>query len=285
MSDPINHHYLPIFYLSNWCDSNGKVTRFYRPHDKVVASRIAPSNTGYEPFLYTHHGVKPDRQQAIEREYMSPWVDDPGSRALRLFMEGASEKFTEKIKSDWTRFLMAMRLRDPHSLREITASAKEVLKKTLSVPDDPEYLAVKDESDPATLYEWVEENAPHVIENVGKTFLPGIIDHERIGNHMINMRWCTFDVGSGGIPLLTGDRPLIATAGLSDPNCVVALPLSPRLLFIATNSDNTETRLRAAGVRKLAKATNINILGQAMKHVYGDSSRQLVFVQNRLRRR
>ncbi len=283
MSEPINHHYLPVFYLSRWCGASGKVVRFYRPHRKVVASPITPDNTGYEPFLYTQDGIRPERRQAVEKEFIAPVVDEPASRAIKILIDRAPERLTAQTRVDWTRFLMAMRLRDPHTLAQITALAQDVLKTNLSKPDDKGYLAAKAEKDPATLYEWVEKNAPHVIENVGKTFLPGLIDHEEIGNHMINMRWCTFDVKAGGVPLLTGDRPFVATTGLSDSKCVVALPLSPRLIFIATNNEETEWRLRHASVKRLAKAMNANIVGQAIKHVYGDSDRQLRFVENRLR--
>ena len=58
------------------------------------------------------------------------------------------------------------------------------------MPDDPEYLVVKDKGDPDTLYEWVVKHVPHVIENVGKTFLPGVIDHEQIGDHPKNYARC-----------------------------------------------------------------------------------------------
>ncbi len=35
--EPINHHYLPIFYQQGWA-TDGRVVRYYRPHDAVVAS-------------------------------------------------------------------------------------------------------------------------------------------------------------------------------------------------------------------------------------------------------
>jgi Protein of unknown function (DUF4238) len=215
---------------------------------------------------------------------MAKIIDEPASRVIKIFLEKAPQRLTPEARVEWTRFLMAMRLRDPHTLAELTRLAQGVVKSILGKPDDHEYLAVKDADDPATLYEWVEKHAPHVIENVGKTFLPGLIDHEKIGDHTINMRWSTFDVSPGGVSLLTGDRPFVATAGLADPKCIVALPLSPDMLFIATNTESVERRLRATPVVQLAKAMNTNIVNQAMKHVYGNSPRHLRFVENRLRR-
>jgi hypothetical protein len=66
MSHPINHHYLPVFYLRQWRNANGKVIRYHRPYKDVVASPIAPNNTGYEPGLYTLHGL-PARKSAGDR--------------------------------------------------------------------------------------------------------------------------------------------------------------------------------------------------------------------------
>lgn len=70
VSHPINHHYLPVFYLRQWCDANGKVVHYYRPYKDIVASPIAPDNTGYEPRLYTLHGYPPEEAQVIETEFM-----------------------------------------------------------------------------------------------------------------------------------------------------------------------------------------------------------------------
>ena len=83
MNDPINHHYIPVFYLRQWCDAAGKVTRYYRPNVEVVASLITPENTGYEPHLYTLDGYPADQKQWIEKHYMGPAVDDPASKVLQ----------------------------------------------------------------------------------------------------------------------------------------------------------------------------------------------------------
>ena len=63
MSRPTNHHYLPVFYLRQWCNANGKVVRYHRPYKDVIASPIAPDNTGCEPGLYTLHGYPPEKRR------------------------------------------------------------------------------------------------------------------------------------------------------------------------------------------------------------------------------
>jgi hypothetical protein len=105
MSLPINHHYLPVFFLSQWCNAVGKVVRYYRPCKAVVASPIAPENTGYEPGLYTLFGYPPDKAQAIETEFMGPHVDGPASKALKILIAPDFSGMTDEMRVDWTRFL------------------------------------------------------------------------------------------------------------------------------------------------------------------------------------
>jgi hypothetical protein len=282
VSHPINHHYLPVFYLRQWCNANGKVVRYHRPHKAVVTSPIAPDNTGYEPRLYTLLGYPPEKAQAIETEFMGPHVDEPASRALKILIACDGSRMTEEVRVWWTRFLMAMRLRDPHSLAERSTLARNLLKDELLA--DPQYLALRKETDPPNGYEWLEKEHPRFLENIGKLFLAHFINHQKIGDHIINMRWATIDLSTSAVSLLTGDRPFIATHGLADARCVLAFPLSPRFLFIATNDRGRLQQVLAPSRTRIAKAANANIVEQAIKHVYGNSSSHKEFVEKRLRR-
>jgi len=168
-------------------------------------------------------------------------------------------------------------------LAEVSAHAHEITKAEL-LQKPEEYLAVKGVNDPPNFYEWLQERAPHYMTNVGKIFLPGIIDNESIGNHIINMRWMTLDISSGNVTLLTGDRPFITTHGLAHPQCILAFPLSPTILFIATNTTELRNELAGLSATKIAKAVNKNIVERAVKHVYGLDDGHRRFVENRLRR-
>jgi hypothetical protein len=68
--------------------TSGKVVRYYRPHKKVLASPIAPRNTGYEPQLYSLDGFPNAQKQWIEKYFMTPVVDDPASRAFNRLVNG-----------------------------------------------------------------------------------------------------------------------------------------------------------------------------------------------------
>lgn len=147
MSHPINHHHLPVFYLRQWCNSNGRVVHYHRPYKDVVASPIAPDNTGYERDLYTLRGYPPEKAQAIETDVMGPHVDEPASRALKILIARDFSGMTDEMREGWTRFLMSMRLRDPHSLAEQSTLAGNLLKGDLLV--DTEYQIIRKDTDPA----------------------------------------------------------------------------------------------------------------------------------------
>lgn len=255
MSQPKNHHYLPVFYLSRWCGKDGKITRYYRPFDKVVASPITPDNTGYEPFLYSFEGVPEHRRQMLETDFLAPGVDAPASLALAVLLDGAAESPT--TRSDWARFMMGLRLRNPKALDEVHKLSASILRSQMSDPADREYLAVKEDGDPDTLLEWVERNMPHVLNNAGKIFLPDMIDHQEVGGHIVRMNWGSINFSRAGRTLLIGDRPYIATQGLQDPACVIALPLSPTRLFVATNDNRQIGKLLRCGLRHLAGCSTI----------------------------
>ena len=84
MSSPVNHHFVPIFYLDRWTGSDGKVVVYVRKGGRVVNSRLSPRSTGFEPELYSLAGVDGLKRQAIETEFFSKQIDN---RAALVLME------------------------------------------------------------------------------------------------------------------------------------------------------------------------------------------------------
>jgi hypothetical protein len=280
MSEPINNHYLPVFYLQHWCNADGKVVRYYRPHREVVASPIAPANTGYEPRLYWLDGYPPAQRAWLEQHFMGPAVDDPASRAMRVLLEQKTPNPSDEVRSDWTRFIMSLALRDPATMKKNVFEAQQGLIAKLSEKPE-EYQALRGPDDPFTFTEWVEINMPQVLPNIGKLFLPDFIENQELGTIIVRMRWAVFNLTRSGVTLLTSDRPCIRTQGLKDPHCVIVLPLSPHFAFVATHSVDVQRALLREGTVRLAKDINARIVANAIKQVYGISGSHLRFVENR----
>ena len=107
MSEPKDHHFSPIFYLKSWCNSDEKLIEYSRPYQKVITNPEFPQNTGFERNLYTLHGVPNEKKQLIEKDYMSKAVDNNAAIALKILINRDQQKLTDKVRSDWTRFIMA----------------------------------------------------------------------------------------------------------------------------------------------------------------------------------
>jgi Protein of unknown function (DUF4238) len=75
MSQARRHHYLPVFHLSRWADDTGKIVRFHRPKNDVVAHPNAPKNTGYGEGLYSLPRYKPEYVHALETSFFALLVD------------------------------------------------------------------------------------------------------------------------------------------------------------------------------------------------------------------
>src|ERR1700728_2171620 len=116
MSDPIDHHYLPVFYLSRWTGVDGCVCRFSRPNGtNVKAKRVVPKGTAFEPMLY----------EGMEREFMAR-VDTEAAEALNLLERGTPENgWNSRMRSAWSRFLHTQLLRAPEDMAQLRTSVRE----------------------------------------------------------------------------------------------------------------------------------------------------------------
>ena len=117
MSDPVDHHYLAVFYLNRWAGEDGKVCRFSRPHgDTVVSKRVSPRGTAYEEHLYSMWTPNGPPNADMEREFMSP-LDSEAAEALDLLEKGLPEtKWEPRLRSAWSRFVWAQSIRTPSEI-------------------------------------------------------------------------------------------------------------------------------------------------------------------------
>lgn len=216
---------------------------------------------------------------------MAKVVDEPASRALTVLTAGNASGMTDELRIAWTRFLMAMNLRSPHLLADATTLARDIVRTHLGSNPGEEFLSVEQSDNPPSVYSRLESDAPHFIGNLGKLFLPGLIDNEEIAYYLINMHWVVLGLPHSEYTLLVGDGPFIRTHGLKDRECLVAVPIGPKLLFVASNSKDRQAGLRRFTDTKIAGAVNMQTVGIAVQHVFGRDRSHLQFVENRLRHR
>jgi len=200
--------------------------------------------------------------------------------ALKILIDRDGDKLTDDVRSDWTRFLLASEYRGPQKIASMAEIFAARLKENLN-SDPRNYAAIKG-SEAATPYEWIEKNEPHLVQDAARHAAIGSIESQKAGDIIFNMKWSTFDLGNSKHELLTSDAPLLRTTGLIKPDSLIAFPLNPRFLFVATHDRKEEAALLSCGESAIVKWVNDNIVRGAAQYVFAKTAGHLRFIENRL---
>ena len=203
----------------------------------------------------------------VETQFLKN-LDDKAAKIRRKLLCPSSNQLTPQESHDWIVFLMSLHARRPGAVRNLRSTGVQQLLVGLDKePDD--YRAIAKESDPISLSQWVQENEPHLLENITMLQFPAIATHPetrkkitRFAHHSV------VDLSSCTDHLLLSDTPCIWPYGIDDPKAILALPISPHALFVTTRSDavfNNLQRLSPDGVLALF---NSFAVGQAREQVY-----------------
>ena len=191
---------------------------------------------------------------------------------------------TLEDRCDWARFLMSLRLRQPHIIQQLRTESSEYLEATL-IDQPEEYDATAGTADPPTLLEWTRKHYPGLIENFGMSFFHELVDQAEIGNRILSMKWWLWDFAREQNDLLLADQPCIFTTGIDNADLVIALPIGPRKAFLATRSERVAAILRRQRPKDLLMRMNESSLKQARVRVYARDALPRRFIYNRLIRR
>lgn len=279
MSDPVDHHYLTIFYLNRWAREDGKVLRFSRPHgDKVVSKRVPPKGTAYEEHLYSMRTPDGPPIADMEREFMSR-LDSEAAEALDLLEQELPElKWEKRLRSAWSRFVWAQSIRTPSEIAQLKSSVKEAWSEATPGLQEA-YEAERPEGAPEGVDDWLAALDPHTEDRFALTIARQSMDHSGIGQIINNMHWKVLDFEGCGLPLLTSDRPVWMTTTLAEPNAFIQMPIGPSRLFVATRETKTMLRIAAQNRRQQAKNVNKLTVQHAVNFVFGVDDKSAAFVQ------
>lgn len=267
MSNPVKHHYVPQFYLSRWCNDEGKVPFFMRQKDgAILESKVIPKATAFENNLYSYEKVPLENRQAVEK-FFGTIIESQAAPVLNKLLAGDIEKLTDDERQSWARFLTASRLRVPEWINDIKKSASEELVRSLIEDHEGFVDAGGDSSD--TLTAWVERNMVGLIDNFGLMILPEVICDPSHISFFCGMHWWVEDLSQASVSLLTSDRPLWISTDLKKPTGLLALPLSPTHVFFSATNKQLQLALQKGGASKMARRCNTSIVQQAARFVYG----------------
>jgi hypothetical protein len=280
MSSPVNHHFVPIFYLDRWTGSDGKVVVYVRKGGRVVNSRLSPRSTGFEPELYSLAGVDGLKRQAIETEFFSKQIDNRAALVLMELVDQRVGYLSDADRVIFSHFLISLRARHPGAVEKARRDGAVELRRHLDLNPE-EYERIRTANDPATLAEVAERFLPVRTANFGLNVLQSVIAHPEVGERLFRARWSVinFTFDHEARPLLTSDRPCLLEGNLISGAFAVYLPISPTKLFLACDSEATEARLRQLTAEVFLDRVNRTVVTTASNFVYGLDDQHLSLVE------
>jgi Protein of unknown function (DUF4238) len=287
MSEPIDHHFVPVFYLSRWTGADGKVAVHAHKGGRVVVSRLRPRSTGFEPELYSLASVDDSKRQTLEKDFFSRQIDDRAAPVLSELVEQRVGSLTNEQRVIFSHFLMSLRARHPGAVQKGRIKGAQELRRHLE-RNPEEYEKIRTDNDPATLVEAAEHFMPVRTANFGLGVLQAVIVHPEVGERVFTSRWSVVNFSYAQEPwtLLTSDRPCLLEGNLMGRGAfMVALPLSPTKLFVACDSVVTERRARQLSPDVLLDRVNRTVISSAAKYIYSVDDRYLPLVEEVLRQR
>ncbi len=282
----MDNHYVPKFLQSQWKGEDGKLQVFKLSPRGVSTKRLAPAGTGYKKDMLTLTSptVAGMDQHANETIYLNK-IDNAASLIHKKLLTQPSVSLTEREKMDWARFIHSLRLRQPTTIEKLKAYAPELFHVELA-RDPLEYRAVAQADDPPTLTEFVDRHLPGYIENSGLITYPHILlDDDMAATKLAKLDWGRFNFSDCQSHVLLGDHPCIFSHGIDHPNLIVALPISPDRIFLASRGTEAMAALHKQNSSDLLRMINDHTAMQAEKYIYSTNESSKRFIANRRRLR
>jgi hypothetical protein len=282
MNYPIDHHFIPAFFLTQWADASNKLVEYTIKHGRLIPKPVGPRGTGFEQHLYSFPELPPDAAQFIEQVFFN-YADRVAADALNNHLTKTPTPWSVDLISAWSRFVIAVHLRHPDAMPELRAAVKSIWDGS-GTAYQAEYEAIKKPEDPPTFDEYLAVRDPLVPSKMHVNMIVKAFDNDVLGTHINNMIWGVIDVSASPHRFLLSDRPVLI-ADLKEPIGIVALPIGPTKLFIATNSDAGMRHLRSLHARELVHKLNYFVVGRARKFVWAHDQSQTVFIEKHMSKR
>jgi hypothetical protein len=279
MSIPRDHHFIPAFYLKQWCDRAGKLVEYTIKHGKLIPKVVGPDATGYEFDLYAFPELPKDQSQYVEQKFFD-YADRAAADALRLHLSGYTGEWASELRSAWSRFVIALHMRHPDAMPELRAAANALWEGS-GADSQREYERIKQPGDPDTFDEYIAKIDPHIPAKARMSIIMHTFDNEIVGDHVNKMNWAIIDVSTSNRLLLTSDRP-VSLSKIKDVDGILGIPISPTKLFIAVNDARMIDRFRHMKDREIAGRANLEAVARARRFVWAADQSQETFIHKHM---
>jgi hypothetical protein len=238
------HHYVPRFYLDRWTSPLDKRLGYFQWINGALRyTRIGAKSAGVQTELYSLDKAFGRQRQQLETRFFTPDIDDPGARVIGKLVNDRADKLTPVEKAVFSKYLVAQRYRSPDFVAHIRAEGKLFMESMLERNEEI-YQAAKQVEHPPSLREWIQSNMVGLEDSLGVGMLPNLVSQPDVINRICAMTWVVIDFSAAKHALMTSDMPVVFTCGIAERSCIVALPLSPTLAFMAGGDLGHLNRLR-----------------------------------------
>jgi hypothetical protein len=221
----------------------------------------------------------------ISKRHFFRITDNGAALVAQELRAGGLVDWFSMDRSSWSRFIISLMLRNLEYVARMAAEVVSFYDPASGKYNNAKYQEIRQPDDPETFEEYVANSVYHPAGRMSAYALQTIIDSPQMGGHLNKMRWSVVTFKNGRHTLLSSDRPIIMTNGVIGPEDHLALPIGPRMLFVATNNIKTENMIRTIDPGILMAQVNHRVTSQARRYVYGKDNEQLRFVENRLGRK
>jgi hypothetical protein len=270
------HHYIPVLYLKQWANADGRLTEFSRPTGKeVIPRRTSPKGTGFERGLYRLPGATEEASEVFERIFFGQ-VDNRAKDALDICLKRLPWNWTVETRSNWSRFVLGVLFRTPERIADTRKYVEDAALENFEA-NEADYNAQRKPGDPDFLTFVVNQVTYNTMD-----FAFSVTDNVAMGQHLNQMKWTVRDISDCGIKLFTSDRPVIMTNGLNKPDSHLVMPISPDQAFVACNTKEMAEQLHASRSSDFAAECNRKVLRYAKKFAWNTDDNQINRVKQNL---
>ena len=278
------HHFIPQFFSRLWAGTDGKLCEYSRPHKQLVARRKAPKAVGFEFDLYSLPGAIPEDLAFLEDRFFATG-DQRACDAVQALLTGKPEPLSADLRAAFTRLLISFHHRTPERVKHIREGLVQEMERLLEEVREEYRTGVRAPLPPGVTFEQVASNLLQETRDFSwGNSLMNLVNSDLVGPAIYSMRWATRRLNRSDHDLLLGDHPLVRSNGFAHAQGHIALPLGPRVLFLATNNVATERTILSQLDSQIVRDANRETLRHAKRFVYATGEQHAAFVDRRLGR-
>ena len=269
------HHYVPKFLLEPWV-VNDVLNAYYWDEwtGKIKCKKRGARFFCNEVDLLTLKD-KQLESDALERTFFGD-IDTKGAAARDYLIRNDPFVLSDEQKIHFSGLLLSLEYRYPPmvqklrdwgpELAKILDSDKELIDemRALGISGSPSNLVASPDT-------WFENRSLSVIQR--------LVSSPKVIGDLLDLHWQLKRLGPQDGTFVLSDRPLIRFFGLDDERVSWFLPLSPTIVFIATNLPQTFEWITCNNFRKLL---NVNSVNQVQKYAFTVDTSHTKLLEKRL---